>query len=374
MLKLALIVYLLINVSTAVNISTTVEISNGTKFETEEFNFELGITNCNGTNKNSHIVDLYFVLKTETTPKLLGKLIQNCDNDEVKKLKMKDIYALIHIDKISTIEVVQIVDAILPNDILIKPQIMNYLSNSTPADYYAIYSMTQDYQYCDLKNEYPDIPVPYEDLWKVFDEISVTFLDILQYDSFKKILGDYYSELNNFNASAVFVDSTSAISNYLVYSQWIKHNEYAKLIGITLNNCERYQFNEIHSHGSQIVRLKTTNPNHNYISYGTSDKTLLKNCVYTTKINNTITEERFHKIENEKNYLFGATFNDTLFKAGSPLICGQTLYGIAESHNFFGIVFSTFFNEVFEMSSSGLPYVGMGTIGGCILFLVLTIY
>lgn len=347
-----------------INSTYVIERENETALIEEEFNFELELPKCNDTAiAKSFVVDLYFSLKPETAPLLIGKLIQSCSyyNNE-NDILIHDILKLIKLDGISSIEFIEWMEKVLPEDLL-----NNLLEKSDEFDsnefdelneinfiYFKqkLVSMTENITYCEFieQNEwFVDI---FDKLWKTTNAFDVSFLEIMHFEKFVLLFAQYFSDMNDLNISGVFVDSNTLVTNGVVYQKLINNYEYVKLVGITLENCKRYEFTDMTWINSHIVKLRSNYDSDNYIGYEIAKTDVLSNCIYMLKYDEEIKLIDFDVIKNEKIHLIAENFEKDWFKVGNPLICNNTLYGLAEFQSIFGLNFASFYKE--EVAASAI--------------------
>lgn len=354
----AFIIYLTVlvvaNTCNGKSVSNTSQNENGIAAEIEEINFEIDIPTCNETSSKSFVVDLHFSLNTETAPKLVGKLLQSCINDVEMDIKMGDIYQLIQLDHIALMDFTQLIkdlnisSSFNLNEFLTKYQVsLEYLlTTMTEIEFmilkHRVFNLTKELTFCDVLRFDKTFLLVFDEAWKASDAFSLTFLDIIQYDKIMQMLKAYHNKLNDIPISAVFVDSSSAVSNAVVYNKWIANNDYVNLFGITIENCARYEFSDVQWINSHIVTLKSKNVVENYIKYDVTDKEVLENCVYITKVDDLIHKITFETIKNQDVHLIAEHYDKSVFAVGSPLICNDTLYGLSEFYGYLGMVFASF--------------------------------
>lgn len=353
----------------SINSTSVLQTTNGTQIVTEEFNIEIDIPKCNDTNVKSFVVDLHFSLKPETAPMLIGKLIQSCSYYMENNVLIHDIFKLIKLDGISFIEFVEWIKEILPNNI-----VQSLLETTDELDskeieelteieflYFKkkLITLTENVTYCQFLEENEWFGDIFAKLWKVSDAFSITFLDIMRLKSFSELFMQYYTDINDLSVSGVFIDSKSLVTNGVIYQKLITNQEYVKLVGITLENCKRYEFTNMEWINSHLVKLQSNHHSESYINYNIAKSDVLNDCIYMLKHDDEIKVINFEEIENQQIHLVAQDVEKVWFKVGNPLICNNTLYGLAEFQSMFGLNFASFYEKQL-VGSAGITTCRIG--------------
>lgn len=179
-----------------------------------------------------------------------------------------------------------------------------------------------------------------ENLDKVFDFYSVTFVDVFNYEQLNNVLQKYYIKLNQQKISGTFVEESKVFTSSLINENWKHIKEHANIFGITLDKCFLYNFVDVNYVNSHVVELTSSKANYNFMPHKRVENNL-ENCSYVAEINGSIAINTFPIVLHENNHLTAIKTPNDVFKIGAPLICDGNLYGIAEMDNVNEIIFAT---------------------------------
>lgn len=204
---------------------------------------------------------------------------------------------------------------------------------------------------------------PIERLLYVVKEHGLTpkhFKDVLdvfevrrdRYDtvpSFKSALTDFVDEINSVELYGTLVNSSVVATVNYVYNKfkYLRHIADAYVVNI-LTPTIRYKVDDIDAYsdnclyGPVLLTFDGTSVGNAVEITQQYAEHHPPNCYYAVVTNQSLIVEKLHHVHYSQQNLIADVSNNTLFKIGSPLICNDYLYGVAEGENRGRIGFRSF--------------------------------
>lgn len=168
--------------------------------------------------------------------------------------------------------------------------------------------------------------------------------------SFRSALSDLEDEMNNVELYGTLVNSSVVATVNNVYNKYkyfqniadaYVENVFTPRVSFKVDNIDAYDDNCLY--GPVLVTFEASSVEKIIGITQEYSEHHPRNCFYAINSNGSLIIEKLYHVHYSQNYLIADVSNSTIFKIGSPLICNDLLYGVAESESKGKIGFRSFY-------------------------------